>query len=1091
MTDLKKLFKAKKFVLLLSFVAFQVIGYAQSTIKGKVTDSKGDPLIGATIVVKNSAEGAASNAQGEFSFQTSKTLKHGSILTFSYIGYKSQEVKFNDTYLNVSLSDNSTELDNVVVTALGIKREEKGLGYSTRSVGGDEIANTNQSNWSSALNGKVAGLSVMSPGGPLSSTRVSLRGDVSLNVGGNNALIIVDGVPMSSPQSNPGVAYGAGSAAELSVDYGNGFSDINPNDIENIQVLKGASATALYGTRAANGVIMVTTKSGSNANKGLGVTFTSNISTEDAAHFPDYQYEFGQGLPSNIGKVGTEYAGKLYYSYGAAPDGNSSTSGTSSAYGAAFNPDQLYYQFDPITQTRSTTATPWIPYKDNRSGLFQTGYTLTNSVAITGKGDKGSMRVSLTHTKNEWILPNTGFQRFVASVSAQQQVSRRLKVALKTSQTYRTTDNVPALGYNSNSISYFLIFQNPNVDLSWLRPMWRTGLEKSKQLQPYSSFIGNPYVTLYENENPSKKYSSASSLTANLELSNRFEFQVRSAIQLTNDIQEQHRTVSDVVYGNGYFKKQNVFDYELNTDALLTFHDSYSNGLTVNTSVGGNVMYRYYDALSSAVIGLITPGIYMLANGASNAVVSTNIRKKAINSLYFTANFAYQNKLFLDVTGRNDWSSTLPAQNRSFFYPSVTTSILVNELVELPSAISLLKLRASWAQVGNDTDPYKTSSYYNTGNFPGSVTVASTLFNQNFKPEISTNYETGIDFRMFKNRLAIDLAYYSNKTKNQILDAPLDPTTGYSRATINSGTVRNQGIEVELTAIPVKTKDFVWKANLNWSKNYNKILSLAEGSDENQLISNIGSASLIGTVGGTTADLWGYKLVRNPNGDVVIGADGLPLRGSEIEYVGSAYPSWKAGMSNEFTYKGFRFSFQIDGQLGGLIYSQSFHKMTEQGKLAYTLNGRTPGSQYYIAGDDPRITGNPALTQSGGIYMVAPGVVKNTDGSYSPNSKLITVESYYKEYNRIANVETNSFDGSYLKLREVRFDYSLPAKIIKKTPLTAASIGVYGRNLLCITDYPLFDPETVALNGSSIVPGIETGSLPSTRTLGVNLSVSF
>ena len=372
MTDLKKLFKAKKFVLLLSFVAFQVIGYAQSTIKGKVTDSKGDPLIGATIVVKNSAEGAASNAQGEFSFQTSKTLKHGSILTFSYVGYKSQEVKFNDTYLNVSLSDNSTELDNVVVTALGIKREEKGLGYSTRSVGGDEIANTNQSNWSSALNGKVAGLSVMSPGGPLSSTRVSLRGDVSLNVGGNNALIIVDGVPMSSPQSNPGVAYGAGSAAELSVDYGNGFSDINPNDIENIQVLKGASATALYGTRAANGVIMVTTKSGSNANKGLGVTFTSNISTEDAAHFPDYQYEFGQGLPSNIGKAGTEYAGKLYYSYGAAPDGNSSTSGTSSAYGAAFNPNQLYYQFDPITQTRSTTATPWIPYKDNRSGLFQT-----------------------------------------------------------------------------------------------------------------------------------------------------------------------------------------------------------------------------------------------------------------------------------------------------------------------------------------------------------------------------------------------------------------------------------------------------------------------------------------------------------------------------------------------------------------------------------------------------------------------------------------------------------------------------------------------------------------------------------------------
>ncbi|MBP1678044.1 MAG: TonB-dependent receptor plug [Bacteroidetes bacterium] len=1079
----------KKTVLFFLLTVCSVAVMAQSLVKGKVTDHSGTPLVGAAVMVKGSAEGTATNEQGEFSFKTQNKLSQKTMLVCSYVGFGTQEVRYTDAYMTIVLTENSTELDGVVVTALGIKREEKGLGYSTRGVDGDMISNTSPNNWSSALSGKVAGLSVSSPGGPLSSSRISLRGDVSLNVDGNSALIIVDGVPMSSPQSNPGVAYGAGSAAELSVDYGNGFSDINPNDIENIQVLKGASATALYGTRAANGVIMVTTKSGTNAKKGIGVTFSSSVSTDEAMNFPDYQYEFGQGLPSYVGKTGTEYAGQQYYSYGTAPDGNTSTSGTSSAYGARFNANQLYYQFDPVTQTRATEATPWIGYKNNRKDLFQTGYTITNSIAITGKGDKGSMRVSLTHTKNEWILPNTGFQRFVASVSAQQQVSRRLKVSVKTSQTFRTTDNVPALGYNSNSISYFLIFQNPNVNLDWLRPMWRTGQEKTKQLQPYSTYIGNPFVTLYENENPSDKYSSASSITANLELSNKFDFQVRSGLQLTNDIREQHRTVSDVVYGTGYFKKQNVLDYELNTDALLTYHDSYSNGLTVNASAGGNVMYKYYDALSAAVVGLITPGVYMLANGASDPIVTTDIRKKAINSLYFTANFAYQNKVFLDITGRNDWSSTLPAKNRSFFYPSVTSSVLVSDMVSLPAAISFLKVRASWAQVGNDTDPYKTSAYYSTGNFPGSVTVASTLFNQDFKPEISTNYEAGLDFRMFKNRIALDLTFYHNQTKNQILDAPMDPTTGYTRATINSGTVRNRGIEVELTAIPVQTKNFSWKATLNWSKNQNKILSLAEGSDENQLIASIGSASIIGTVGGTTGDLWGYKLVRNDDGDVVIGADGLPLRGSEIQYVGSAYPAWKGGMFNEFNYKGFKLSFQFDGQLGGLVYSQSFHKMTEQGKLAYTLNGRMPGSELYIAGDDPRITGS--LTKLGGIYMVAPGVVANGDGTYSPNEKLITVESYYKEYNRIANVETNSFDASYLKLREVRFDYSLSRKVLDKTPLTAASIGVYGRNLLCITDYPLFDPETVALNGSSIVPGIETGSLPSTRTFGINLNVSF
>ncbi len=1081
----------RKIVLLVSLATLPVIGFSQSLVRGKVTDQAGFPLIGATIVLKGTSEGSVTDVKGEFSFNSKRTLTTDNVMVCSYVSFKSQNVKYSNAILNIVMTEDSKALADVVVTALGIKREEKGLGYATQTVQGDMISNTNPNNWSSALSGKVAGLSIMSPGGPLGSTRISLRGDVSLNVNGNNALVVVDGVPMSSPQSNPGVAYGAGTAAELSVDYGNGFSDINPNDIENIQVLKGASATALYGTRAANGVIMVTTKSGTNAKKGIGVSFSSNISTEDVMNFPDYQYEFGQGLSSNIGKIATDYAGKLYYSYGTSPDGNSSTSGTSSAYGAAFDENQKYYQYDPITQGRAAEATPWIPYKDNRSGLFQKGYTITNSVAITGKGDKGSMRASLTHTKNEWILPNTGFQRFVANISAQQQVSRILKVDLKTTQTYRTTGNVPALGYNSNSIAYFMIFQNPNVNLDWLRPMWRTGQEKSKQLQPYSSFIGNPFVTLYENENPSDKYSSATSLSANLELSRKLEFQVRSGIQLTNDLREQRRTVSDIVFGKGYFKKQNVFDYELNTDVLLSYHDTYSNGLTLNGAVGGNVMYKYYDALSAAVVGLITPGIYMLANGVSSAVVVTDIRKKAINSLYFTANFSYLNKIFLDVTGRNDWSSTLSADNRSFFYPSVTSSFLINEMVKLPTDISLLKLRASWAQVGNDTDPYKTANYYSQGNFPGSVVVASTLFNQNFKPEISTNYETGIDFRMFKNRLGLDVTFYYNNTKNQILDAPMDPTTGYSRATINSGNVRNRGLEVELNIIPFQTKNFTWKTTLTWSKNENEILSLAEGSDENQLIASIGSASLIGKVGGSTADLWGYKLVRNAKGEVIIGANGLPQQASEIQYVGSAYPAWKGGFYNEFTYKNVKFSFLVDGQLGGLVYSQSFHKMSEQGKLSYTLNGRTTSSELYIAANDPRITSNTALTQLGGVYMVAPGMVDNGDGTYSANTKLINVESYYKEYNRIANVETNSFDASYLKLREVRFDFALPKRIVNKTPLTSASIGFYGRNLLCITDYPLFDPETVALNGSSIVPGIETGSLPSTRTFGLNLNVSF
>jgi outer membrane receptor protein involved in Fe transport len=369
--------------------------------------------------------------------------------------------------------------------------------------------------------------------------------------------------------------------------------------------------------------------------------------------------------------------------------------------------------------------------------------------------------------------------------------------------------------------------------------------------------------------------------------------------------------------------------------------------------------------------------------------------------------------------------------------------------------------------------------------------VASTLYNKDFKPEISTNYETGLDFRMFKNRVGIDFTFYYNETKNQILDAPMDPTTGYTRATINSGKVRNRGYELEFNATPVQSRGFSWKTTATWSKNENKILSLAEGSDENQLISSIGSVSVIGRVGGTAGDLWGYKLLRNEKNEVVINATGLPASSAEIQYVGSVYPDWKAGLYNEFTYKNIKLSFLIDGQMGGIVYSQSHHKMTEQGKLKHTLNGRLPGTPYYIAAEDPRISGNPSLTQLGGIYMVAPGVVANTDGTYSPNTTLVTVEAYNKEYYRIANVETNTFDASFIKLREVRCEFSLPKNVLNKTPFSNASIAIYGRNLYCISDYPMFDPEASALDGKTIVPGIETGSLPTPRTLGLNLNLSF
>lgn len=992
-------------------------------------------------------------------------------------------------------SDDPIELNNVVVTALGIKREEKSLGYSTQTVSGDDITATMPTNWSQALQGQVAGLNVVSAGGPLSSTQINLRGNVSMNMDGNGALIVVDGVPLSSPMNNPGGSYGAGGNSEGSVDYGNGFSDLNPDDIESIQVLKGASASALYGARAANGVIMVTTKSGKKAKKGLGISYSFNNTWERAAHFPDYQYEFGQGVAKNIGTKGTAWEGQQYYSYGKGDDGLASTSGTSSAFGAPFE-GQMFYQYSPENEGRADEATPWRPYKNNHSDLFQTGHTMTNAIALTGNNGTGNMRLSLTHSKSEWILPNSGYERLTAAFAGSQQISKRVKINARMSYTYRDVKNTPQLTYNSNSLSYFLIFMNPNFNLDWFKPMWYKGKENIKQIRPFSGYLPNPHVLLYEATNPAKKHSFNGNISANFTINRFLDLQLRSGMQATAQQQEQHRPWDDKVYPTGFFKKQNIFDYEVNSDVLLSYHNSFDNGFNVNASVGGNMMQSYYDLLSASVTGLNTPGVYNLANGVSSPLVNTTIRKKRVNSLYFMANLAYKDMLFLDLTGRNDWSSTLPKQHRSFFYPSVSLSAVVNSIAKLPSWIHLLKVRASWAQVGNDTDPYKTSPYYTTSDFADALVKPSTLYNADFKPEMSSNWEGGFDFRVLGGRLGLDMTYYYNRTKNQILNAPFDPTTGYTKGTINSGCVSNRGVELVLRGTPIKTRDLQWDLTATWSTNKNKIESLSDFADERQILGSYvsGNVSIIGTKGGTTGDIWGYKLKRNPQGEVIIDATGLPARPSEIEYVACALPDWEGAFNTSVKYKNWSFAMQWDGKVGGKTYSQSHHKMSEQGHIKETLNGRKPGTSLYLDIDNPDIQAlfkAQKITPVAGVYCIAPGVVDNGDGTYSPNQKIVTIEAYYKEYYRIGNVETNTFDTSYLKLREVRIDYNLPKKWLKNTFISNATVGLYGRNLLCITDYPMYDPETASLDGSSFVTGVEVGTLPTTRSYGINLKVDF
>lgn len=1038
--------------------------FAQSqSVSGIVTDDQGQPLPGATVVVKGTTIGASTDAQGAYTVSATPDA----VLLVTFIGYLTQEVPVaGKTQLNVRLAPDSKQLNEVVVTALGIERERKALGYATQTIDGDALLEARPNNFSQALSGKVAGLNLVSPGsGPVNSTRISLRGDNSLDPNKNNALIVVDGVPMNSGLTSSlpagSGAYGAGSGNDVPVDFGNGIADINPDDIASITVLKGASAAALYGARGNNGALIITTKSGARKTKGLGVTVNSNYSVNTVLKWPDFQYEYGQGTGRSFNADGD-----MYYSYGASADG-ASTGGTSSAFGPKFN-GQLYYQYDPVTQAQSAERLPWVPYKDNIKGFFRTGSTLTNSVALEGGNETSSARASITHSKNEWIMPNTGFERLTAALSVNHTIASKLKLAGKVNFINRTSDNLPATGYNNQSLSYFMIFQNPNVPLDAYRTIWKTGFDQIDQVHPFSSFIDNPYLIAHEMTNSSTTRTTVGNISGTYDITPKLSLLVRSGISMTQEHREMRRPYSTANFQRGYYKQQDINNYEVNTDFLLTYQEQIGSHFDVRASVGGNARRTRNRGTDASVRDLVVPGVYKLANGLSSPLLGLSTYEKDINSYYALVTGSFDDKIFIDLTHRNDFSSTLPTANNSYFYPSISFSFILNELLPMPASISLAKLRLSASKVGNDADPYRVTKYYDRSDFPGAAQLATFLYNKGFKPESTVSYEIGLEYLMFQGRIGADLTVYQNNTKNQILDVPIDPTTGYARALLNSGEVRNRGVEVVLNSRPIDNNAFKWKNTITWARNRNKVLSLAGNLSDQQAIISGGTATLLATVGGSTGDIYGYGFDYSPDGKIIYNKDGLPVQPANIKYIGRAFADWKGGFLNEFSYKNFRLSVLFDGQYGGLIYSQTHHKMSEQGKLKSTLPGREEG---FIIGD---------------------GVVRNADGTYSPNETKVIPAAFYAEYYRRANIESNSFDASFLKLRETRLDFTLPAALLARTKaLTGATIGIYGRDLAMWTKFPMFDPETAALNGGTIMPGVEIGQLPSTRTMGVNLTLKF
>ncbi|HEU0126693.1 MAG TPA: TonB-dependent receptor, partial [Flavobacterium sp.] len=461
------------------------------------------------------------------------------------------------------------------------------------------------------------------------------------------------------------------------------------------------------------------------------------------------------------------------------------------------------------------------------------------------------------------------------------------------------------------------------------------------------------------------------------------------------------------------------------------------------------------------------PGVYKLSNGSSAPILTLGDANKKMNSLYGLISMSYRDMLFVDVTGRNDWTSTLPVENNSFFYPSINTSAVISEMFTLPKSIDFLKYRLSFAQVGNDTEPYKTQKYYGQSAFPSSAQTLTVLYNDHFKPEITTSFETGFEIRMLKNRLTADATVYESVTKNQIIDIPMDFSTGYSGAVLNGGKVRNRGIELTLGGKIIDGENFKWNSTINWSRNWNKVMELPEGIDGQQIIGTGGTASIIAKVGGTTSAIYGFGFVRSPDGQIVYDSAGLPAYPEEIQYIGDASPKWKAGFTNSFSIGNFTMNVTLDGQYGGIIYSQTHHKLSEQGKLNSNSMGRETG---FITGE---------------------GVVQNADGSYSPNTKQVKTADWYGRYYRRANIESNSFDASFGKLREISLQYNLPKRWLRNTGLQSLQFSLFGRDLATVSDFPIYDPETAALNGDTILPGIEMGQMPSPATYGFNLSLTL
>ncbi|MEG1864519.1 MAG: SusC/RagA family TonB-linked outer membrane protein [Alistipes sp.] len=1109
-----KIYARRLFLTVVMLLAVSGVWAQSRNVTGVVYANDGKtPMVGATVLVKGTTTGMITNVDGTYSLKISND---NNVLIFQSIGYQTQEVVVGTrTGINVTLLESTQSIDEVVVTALGLTRSEKSVGYAVSKVAGGDLSKSISNNWVNNLNGKVAGMSMSSAGtGPGGSIRVTLRGESSLNYGANQALFVVDGIPMS----NNTVASGSGANyanSNAPVDFGNPIGDINPDDIENVSVLKGPAAAALYGSQAQNGVIMVTTKSG-RTQKGLGVTYNGTVSFENAGFWPEFQDQYGPsavttsltnreasawGLPASMTEDGVAVRQQISrYTYGEHFDANK----------------KRYLYMSKNWDTGEFTKLPWVYADDWFTGLFETGITWNNTVTIDGSTGKGTnARFSFTDTRNEWITPNSGYNQQTFALTVSQKISKRIQFSTKINYIRKDSENMPMSGYSQGSPMYGLIWGYNTNPMSAYRDEYmqgrytRANFEAGNTNDPYNLTSGlifnsldgqNPYRTLYEELNKLDRDHLYGNVNINIEILPELTFNLRGGLDMNVDWRSQQKPKMSMNNVDGMYREKTIRQYDYTSDFLLKYNKTFWERFTLTAAVGASSTRNKYYSTTVEASRLLTEGkgMFSFANTAVALDVSPYRSNRALHSLYGFVNLAWDDTYFLDVTARNDWSSTLHHSNWSYFYPSVSASVLLDKVLKLNTPyVNMIKLRASWASVGNDTGVYSLYPDYSTSVYPGGFTLPGTSPNAMIKPEMSKSWEVGLDVKLFESRLNFDVAFYKTTTTNQIINADQSPEIGFTGLKINAGRIVNKGVELSFRATPVRGKHFAWELYGNWAINKNKLCELQDGWDPLTPLQTSTSTTIGGRVyvqsfiGQAMHQIYGKDYVRAPEGSTYVDEDGntvscagMPVINNKTGYpsltakadqfIGQANPDWKAGFGTSVRYKGLSFSAAFTAQVGGNAYSVTNFALSYQGKLKNTLPGREDG-------------------------LVVSGVnaIPNADQSvtYVKNNTITeNVYTYYQSWKYVRdNTFENTFSTDFLKLKELRLDYELPKQLVVKTKfLQGVTIGIFATNVFCITDWPQFDPEAAGMvNGTDIYPGIETGTFPMTRTYGFNLKLQF